>query len=135
TFYKRLKAGQGCFCSDAVRDFLDMSDFLEAVDLVLRNDAPTGLFNVSTGEGHTIKDVFDAVETHLEIVPAEPVPVVPCGPDDVPAVVLDPSHTERVLGWHAKVGFIETIERMLRWYDAHGVSAIYSHLRPARADA
>ncbi len=27
TFYKRLKAGQSCFCSDTVRDFLDMSDF------------------------------------------------------------------------------------------------------------
>src|SRR5205814_9531775 len=135
TFYKRLKAGQSCFCTDAVRDFLDMSDFLEIMKLVLREDAPSGLFNVSTGEGNTIKDVFDAVAAHLGIAPTEPVPIVPCGPDDVPAVVLDPSHTERVLGWRAQVGFAETIERMLRWYDAHGVSAIHSHLRSARADA
>jgi UDP-glucose 4-epimerase len=135
TFYKRLKAGQSCFCTDAVRDFLDMSDFLEIMKLVLREDAPNGLFNVSTGEGNTIKDVFDAVAAHLGIAPAEPVPIVPCGPDDVPAVVLDPSHTEKVLGWRAKLGFAETIERMLRWYDAHGVSAIHSHLRSARADA
>ena len=135
TFYKRLKAGQGCFCTDAVRDFLDMSDFLNIVDLLLRADCPAGLFNVSTGEGHTIKDVFDAVAAHLDIVPAEPVPTVPCGEDDVPAVVLDPSHTEKVLGWRAKVGFRETIDRMLRWYDARGVSAIHSHLRPARVDA
>ncbi len=35
TFYKRLKAGQACFCTDAQRDFLDMSDFLAAVDLVM----------------------------------------------------------------------------------------------------
>jgi UDP-glucose 4-epimerase len=129
TFYKRLKNGQGCFCTDAVRDFLDMADFLDIVNLAMREDVPTGPFNVSTGEGHTIKDVFDAVAAHLGIVPAEPVPIVPCGEDDVPAVVLDPSHTERVLGWRAKTGFRETIERMLRWYDAHGVSAIHSHLR------
>jgi UDP-glucose 4-epimerase len=135
TFYKRLKAGQSCFCTDAVRDFLEMSDFLGIMELVLREDAPTGLFNVSTGEGNTVKDVFDAVAAHLGIAPIEPVPIVPCGPDDVPAVVLDPSHTERVLGWRAQVGFAETIERMLRWYDAHGVSAIHSHLRSARADA
>jgi UDP-glucose 4-epimerase len=101
----------------------------------LRKDAPTGLFNVSTGEGHTIQDVFDTVAGHLGIVPTEPVPIVPCGPDDVPVVVLDPSHTEDVLRWRAKVGFAETIERMLCWYDAHGVSAVYSHLRSARADA
>ena len=135
TFYKRLKAGQSCFCTDAVRDFLDMSDFLEIVDLVLHKDTPAGLFNVSTGEGHTIKDVFDAVAAHLGIVPPEPVPIVPCGEDDVPAVVLDPSYTEKALGWRAKICFKETIERMLRWYDAHGVSAIHSHLRNTRVDA
>ena len=134
TFYKRLKAGQGCFCTDAVRDFLDMADFLEIMDIVLRDDAPTGIFNVSTGEGHSIKDVFDAVAAHLGIVPDAAVPVVPCGPDDVPAVVLDPADTERVLGWRAKIGFADTIARMVRWYDAHGVSAIYSHLQAPRTE-
>ena len=34
TFYKRLKAGQGCFCTDAVRDFLDMDDSSRLMDLV-----------------------------------------------------------------------------------------------------
>jgi nucleoside-diphosphate-sugar epimerase len=132
TFYKRLKAGQSCFCTDAVRDFLDMADFLDIMDVVLRDDAATGVFNVSTGEGHTIKEVFDTVASYLGSVPAEPVPVVPCGADDVPAVVLDPACTENVLGWRAKVSFAETIERMLRWYDAHGVSAIHSHLQAPR---
>jgi UDP-glucose 4-epimerase len=44
-------------------------------------------------------------------------------------VLLDPSETEAKLGWRAEVGFEETVRRMLRWYDAHGVSAVYSHLR------
>ena len=116
-----------------MRDFLDMADFLDIMDLVLRDDAPTGIFNVSTGEGHTIKEVFDAVAGYLGITLAEPVLVVPPGPDDVPAVVLDPTRTTEVLGWRAKIGFAETIERMLRWYDAHGVSAIYSHLQAPAA--
>src|SRR6185436_11397709 len=65
TFYKRLKAGQKCFCSDTVRDFLDMSDFLSMMDLAVREAAPTGVYNVSTGEGHSIKDVFDEVVAYL----------------------------------------------------------------------
>jgi nucleoside-diphosphate-sugar epimerase len=134
TFYQRLKAGQGCFCTEAVRDFLDMADFLDIMDLLLREDAPTGLFNVSSGEGHSIKEVFDRVAFYLGVKLAEPVKIVPVGSDDVPAVVLDPARTERALGWRAKVGFAETVERMLRWYDLHGVSAIHSHLRaPAAA--
>jgi UDP-glucose 4-epimerase len=132
TFYKRLKAGQGCFCSDAQRDFMDMSDFLAAVDLVMKGDAPTGVFNVSSGEGHSIRDVYDAVRSHLKLPPDPNVKVVPVGDDDVPAVVPDPSRTTAVLGWAAKVPFGETMRRMLTWYDAHGVTDVYSHLAAGR---
>ena len=132
TFYKRLKAGQGCFCTDAQRDFLDMSDFLAAVDLVMKHNAPTGIFNVSSGEGRSIRDVYDAVRSHLKLPPDPDVKVVPVGDDDVPAVVPDPSRTKAVLGWSAKVPFPETMRRMLSWYDAHGVTDIYSHLAAAR---
>jgi UDP-glucose 4-epimerase len=128
TFYKRLKAGQSCFCSDTVRDFLDMQDFFEVVDLVLKADAPSGVFNVSTGEGKTIRQVFDAVAAHLGIVVAD-APLVPHGPDDVRAVVLDPREIERRLGWKASIGFDEMMRRILSDYDAHGVGALHSHLR------
>jgi nucleoside-diphosphate-sugar epimerase len=127
TFYKRLKAGQGCFCSDSIRDFLDVEDFLALVDLAMQDDAPKGVFNVSTGEGRSIKDVFDVVARYLGLTSPE-VPIVPVGPDDVPIVVLEPSETERAFGWRARHGFDATIGRQLAWYDRHGVSAVYSHL-------
>ena len=133
TFYKRLKAGQPMFCSDTVRDFLDMTDFLSLMDQAIEPSAPTGVFNVSTGEGHTIKDVFDAVSAYLDIAPSSPVPVVPPGADDVPQVVLDPSATERAFQWRAKVSFRDTVENQLRWYDKHGVTDVYSHLTAPRA--
>ena len=132
TFYTRLKESKSCFCSATVRDFLDMADFFSVVDLVLAEDAPTGVFNVSTGEGKSIKDLFDAVCSYLGMEPPD-VPIVPPGDDDVPEVVLDPSETERQLGWRAEVGFQQTIDRMLNWYDRHGVSAIYSHLAAPEA--
>lgn len=128
TFYKRLKAGQSCFCSDTVRDFLDMEDFLSLMDAALEGPA-VGVYNVSTGEGHSIKEIFDIVVDHLGVRLAEPVPIVPPGPDDVPIVVLDPSATMRDLGWQPRHGFEATIRRALAWYDAHGVTDIYSHLR------
>jgi UDP-glucose 4-epimerase len=128
TFYQRLKAGKACFCSDTVRDFMDQEDFLDFLELTLDETAPRGVFNVSTGEGKTIKDVFDVVADHLGVTP-EPPPITPPGPDDVQAVVLDPSATEKAFGWKAKVGFEETMRRMLRWYDAHGVLAVYAHLK------
>lgn len=128
TFYKRLKAGQKCFCSDTVRDFLDMSDFLALMDRLLAAAVPAGVYNVSTGEGHTIKEIYDFVLAYLQIRPSEDVPIVPPGADDVPAVVLDPGETTRRLGWRAQVSFTETLRRQLEWYDRHGVTDVFSHL-------
>lgn len=129
TFYTRLKAGKGCFCSRTVRDFIDMDDFFAVMDAVMQPDAPSGMFNVSTGTGHTIKDIFDIVVDHLKIELKEPVPEVDPGADDVPAMVLDPSNTIENFGWTPRYSFEQTIRRMLAWYDINGVSAIYSHLK------
>ena len=101
----------------------------------MQDDAPAGIFNVSSGEGHSIRDIYDAVRNHLHL-PADPgVKVVPVGDDDVPAVVPDPSRTRTVLGWQAKVSFGDTIRRMLSWYDTHGVSDVYSHLNVVQQKA
>ena len=120
TFYKRLKAGQSCFCSDSVRDFLDIQDFFCLMDKVLDFKAPTGVFNVSTGEGRSILEVFKAVASYLGISAPE-VPVVPVGTDDVRVVVLDPSETQQSFDWKAQTGFEETIHNQLRWYDQHEI--------------
>lgn len=130
TFYKRLKAGQNCFCSDTIRDFLDMSDFLALMDQLISSEPSRGVFNVSTGTGHSIKDIFDAVCKHLDLGDVN-VPIVPPGDDDVPQVVLDPAETTATFGWQAKLGFEQIISRQLGWYDEHGINDIYSHLKPS----
>jgi UDP-glucose 4-epimerase len=127
TFYKRLKAGQNCFCSDTWRDFLDMSDFLSFMDLAIKTDAPTGVFNLASGEVHSIKEIFDIVTDYLGLG-VKDVPVVPPAADDVPVVSLDASETHRAFGWKAQVSFKETINRQLAWYDQYGVSDVFSHL-------
>ena len=132
TFYKRLKAGQSCFCSDTSRDFLDMSDFLSFMDLAIKENAPTGIFNLASGEAHAINEIFDLVTDYLGLG-AKEVPVVPPAADDVPVVSLDASETLRVFGWKAQVGFAETIRRQLAWYDEHGVTDVFSHLKAPSA--
>ena len=128
TFYKRLKAGQKCFCSDTARDFLDMADFLTLIDIAIGRNAPTGVYNVSGGEAHTIKEIFDLVADYLGQFGLD-VPMVPPAADDVPVMSLDATDTEKEFGWKARFGFKEIIERQLRWYDQHGVSDVHSHLK------
>ena len=128
TFYKRLKAGQKCFCSDTMRDFLDMSDFLSFMDLAIKENAPVGVFNLASGEAHSIKEIFDIVSNYLHLGAID-VPVVPAAADDVPVVSLDASQTTNAFGWKAQVGFVETIQRQLAWYDKYGITDVFSHLK------
>lgn len=134
TFYKRLKAGQKCFCSQTTRDFLDMQDFLALMDLVIAPSAKSGIFNASTGEAHSIREIFDLVLVHLGM-PAQDVPMMPVASDDVPDVSLDASATTGAFGWRAKVSFSQTIRRQLKWYDEHGVTDVFSHLKVATSNA
>ncbi len=128
SFYRRLKAGQPCFCSDSIRDFLDISDFIEFMNLAIQPDSAAGVFNVSSGEAHSIKEIFRLVARHLGISTGEP-ELLPLAADDIAEMSLDPSETERVFGWKAKVSFRDSIKKQLSWYDLHGISDIYSHLR------
>lgn len=130
-FYKKLKAGEPCTVSTAVRDFLDMTDFLTMMEQVLHSDH-TGVFNVSTGEGHRIEEIYYLVVQHLGLTNKPPAKVVEPAADDVPAVVLDPSQTHKTFGWQAQISFEETIRGMLRWYDDHGVTDVYSHLQATK---
>jgi UDP-glucose 4-epimerase len=128
TFYKRLKAGQKCFCSDTARDFIDMRDFLDFMDIAVQPEAPVGIFNISSGEAHTIKEIFELVAEYFQIPPGE-MPITPPAADDVPVVSLDPSETFQKFAWKVKIGFAETIRRQLQWYDRYGVSDVFSHLK------
>jgi UDP-glucose 4-epimerase len=133
TFYQRLKAGKPVFCTTAVRDFLAMSDFLAFMDLAMQTGAPTGVFNLGPGRGHSIKDVLVTVAAAVNVPVPDPVDVRPVGADDVETVVLDPAETTKSFGWKAKVSFEDAIADMVRWYDAHGISAIHTHLKAPAA--
>lgn len=135
TFYSRLKAGKSVFCTTAVRDFLAMPDFLAFMDLTMASGAPTGIYNIGPGVGHSIKDVLIAVAAAIKIPVPDPIDIRPVGADDVETVVLDPSAAQAAFGWRARIGFNEAIADMVRWYDAHGISAIHTHLKPAAGES
>lgn len=135
TFYTRLKAGKPVFCTTAIRDFLDIDDFLAFMDRAIADNAPKGVFNLGPGVGHSIKDVLEAVASAIGVSPPSPIEIRPVGSDDVETVILDPSRTNAVFDWRPRIGFAEAIARMVRWYDEHGVSAIHTHLKAAKRTA
>ena len=99
------------------------------MDLAIKTPAPIWVYNVSSGEQITIHKIFQTVCEYLGLDPNQDIPIVPVGSDDVPNVVLDPKRAESDFGWKAQIGFKEMMSGMLSWYDRHGVTDVYSHLK------
>ena len=127
TFYKRLKSNLECFCSDAIREYMDISDFFNLIDIIIDNNTK-GFFNASPGKGFSILEVFNEVAKYLGIK-VDKVPVIPVEDDDVKQVILDPSETIKIFKWKTKVSFSNIIINQLKWYDRDGIDNIYSHLK------
>ena len=132
SFFLNLREGRECMVTTAERDFLSIRDFLQVVEKVLHFDKPiVGPFNVSSGEGKTIQQVFEAVAAAMGV--KEPKHhLVEIGIDDIRSVVLSPSHTNQTYGWQAQVGFQELIGEQVSWFESYGVGTIRSHLKRPR---
>lgn len=126
TFYERLKDGKKCFCTDSIRDFLDFSDFMDFIDLSFKENIQ-GIFNLSTGKGNSIKEIYELVCDHFNIKD-KTIEVREINKDDIKEVVLDPQEAFKV-GWKPKFSFKQIIKRQLKWYDNNSIDQIYSHLK------
>jgi nucleoside-diphosphate-sugar epimerase len=126
-FYKNLMEGNESTATKTIRDFLDIDDFLDALSLLMKPDAPSGVFNISSGKGVAMPEIFGIVSKHLN--KDSVLKVSDPQPDDIPEIVLDPKDTERRLGWKAKVPLEESIGKCIESYSKNGLGKIYTHLK------
>lgn len=132
TFYKNILAGTTSKVSPAERDFLDVEDFLNLLDCIFDSNDPQGAsYNVSTGKGRTIQEVFETVRGLLGR-PDAPFELMPLREDDISSVVLDPTLTCERFDWKPQKDFEETVSRQIGWFEQHGVGALRSHFRGPR---
>lgn len=128
-FYKRLTAGQTCTVTTARRDFVYVGDL---VDLIVRAlDGPTGVYHASSGRDYPIERLYNAVAGILG-VDLPPV-VQERGPDDPATLLLDPSETVAAYRWKPSTSLEHGILQAVRWYQEHGVTDTYTHLKLAEA--
>ncbi len=90
------------------RDYVYVDDVVQANVLALGQDAD-GVYNIGTGEGTTVSQVFDAVAgaTDYDGAPEHAVE----RPGDVHRIYLDVRRAERELGWRAAMSLEEGIRR------------------------
>jgi len=93
-----------------VRDFVHVSDLADAHVRALEGllgGGPSGVFNLGTGVGHTVREVLQAVQR--AVGRAVPVETAPRRAGDPAVLVADPSRFQREYRWTPRLSDLPTI--------------------------
>ncbi len=98
---------------EPVRDLLDVRDVVEAYLGLLANGIPGETYNVSRGQGVTLRELFCRV-ADLVGIRAEPVPdPALVRANDIPHLVGDSSKLRRATGWSPTLSLEQTLRDMV----------------------
>ena len=97
----------------AIKDYVFIDDFSDAVSLLLTTSEATGAFNIGSGQGTTIIELLSAVSRLI----GPPVKIDFQRPraNDVTANVLDCAKLRQATGWAPKVNMDEGLRRTWMW--------------------
>lgn len=96
-----------------MRDYIHVSDISEAFIKALTYSGEMKVFNIGSGQGHSVNDVIHVIERVI----GWPLKVKYMGgrPFDVPISVLDITRAKNYLNWAPRISLFEGIARMPAW--------------------
>ncbi|MCU0119171.1 NAD-dependent epimerase/dehydratase family protein [Pseudomonas sp. B2M1-30] len=103
-----------------VRDYIHVDDVIQALLASLEPSQDEHVFNIGSGQGHSLNDLLDAIEkitgrtTNRQYLPARGF--------DVPVSVLSIERAKRALGWAPAVSFEQGLEQFVAWLDENPAS-------------
>jgi GDPmannose 4,6-dehydratase len=99
---------------EAKRDWGYAKDYVEAMWLMLQQDAPDD-YVVAMGETHMVRELVEIAFTHLGLDWEKYVVVDPAfvRPAEVDLLIGDPSHAKNKLGWEPRTSFRQLVELMV----------------------
>lgn len=131
TFYSRLTTGKPCFAMNTRRDFIYVQDLVDVVVKALDGRGHKGFYHISSGGDYSIKELFDATVKAMGIKLENEVEVRERHPDDVFTILLDPSKTNQDFDWKISTPLEEGVARAIAYYQEHGISQTFTHLKGA----
>ncbi len=101
---------------EAQRDFTDVRDMVRAYLLAAVKGEPGEVYNIGSGEGHTMQWVLDTflaiskVEVEVKQDPAR------MRPSDIPIQICDPTRFQQRTGWQPQIPLEQTLRDILEYW-------------------
>ena len=106
---------------DAVRDFLDLEDVLDAYVRLLDPEVPAGVYNVASGRSTSIRDLLDLLLAESSVRPEVTVDQARWRPAD--SSVGSAERLAKVAGWAPTIPLRKTLKGLLDgWREAVGAA-------------
>jgi len=98
---------------EPVRDFLDVRDVAAAYLAVLRSGVPGETYNVASGRGRALAEVFEALAAIIgvRVIPEPDAELM--RPADIPELVGDASKLRSATGWAPSISFDQTLRDLV----------------------
>ncbi|MDY0390579.1 MAG: NAD-dependent epimerase/dehydratase family protein [Desulfobulbus oligotrophicus] len=95
------------------RDYIYIADVIEAMLATLAYSGDQRIFNIGSGQGHSLNEILDTIET----VTGSPVHrrYLPGRPFDVPSNVLNIERARQYLDWSPGMSFEQGLSRFVKW--------------------
>jgi UDP-glucose 4-epimerase len=98
-----------------VRDYIHISDAINALTAAVGNDSGERVFNIGSGLGISLNEVLAEIEFAMG-VKVERI-YLDARPFDVPSSVLAIDRARQVMGWEPKMSFPGGLARTLNWME------------------
>lgn len=101
-------------------DYVFAADTAEAIFRVATTPTASGVFNLGSGEAHSIRAVVEQIRDQID--PALPLGFgeVPFREDQVMHLQADTARLRRETGWRPRTPLAEGLAETVRWYRKHG---------------
>lgn len=98
---------------DARRDFTDVRDMVRAYRLVMSLGEPGAVYNIGSGQAHSIQELLDILLHHTDAPISVHVDPARVRPTEVPVFVCDPAKVRATTGWEPTYTFEQTLGDVL----------------------
>ncbi len=101
---------------ESKRDFTDVRDMMRAYSLALERGAPGEVYNVGSGQAHSVREVLDYYLGRAKLsIRVEPDPSRG-RPSDNPIAVCDATKFKKQTGWEPEILFEQTLRDTLEYW-------------------
>lgn len=101
--------------TEAIRDFSDVKDVVQAYILLIEKGDAGETYNIGSGKGHSIQDVLEMLVSLSSVNITVEVDSERLRPSDIPVMIASIQKIN-ALGWHPTIPLHETVVRILEFW-------------------